>query len=208
MTPILDIHHHGVPRPRAVTAVDLDADFAGSPFPVSVGLHPWNTSAVPCDLADRLVEKAVSLNAVAIGETGIDRLRGASAEIQSRVFTIHVEVARQLNLPVIIHSVRSADIILNLHRRLSPTTPWAIHGFRGNPVTATQLSRRGIYISLGRLFNADVPCSVDPRLLLAETDESDDPIEAVITDIAYACKRSPEEMTETIAKNTSTFLNL
>ncbi len=106
----------------------------------------------------------------AIGETGIDRLRGASEEIQTHIFIHHIKLAEHTGKPLIIHCVKALDIILRLHKEHRPSSPWIIHGFRGNAETARQITSRGIYLSLGEKFNPDAILNIPPHLLLAETD--------------------------------------
>ena len=89
---------------------------------------------------------------VAIGEAGLDRLRGPALPLQAQVFEVQALIAERQRLPLIIHSVRTIPEILAIHRRLRPTVPWIFHGFRGRPEAAVQILRRpGTLISLGPL---------------------------------------------------------
>ena len=49
---------------------------------------------------------------VAIGETGIDRMKGASAERQAELFKLHAILSEILLNPLIIHEVYAAVTIL------------------------------------------------------------------------------------------------
>lgn len=198
---ILDIHHHGASAPEnAVTSFSL-----GEPVPqgngaLSVGIHPWHTengaSAFP------MLEQVIAENPriVAIGETGLDLLRGATLETQTEIFRRHVELSERLGMPLIIHSVRAIHLILQLHKELSPRQNWAIHGFRGNPTQAQQLTSRGIYLSYGERFYTESLAVTPVDFILAETDESPKSITEIIAAL------SPFITTETIARNTSHFL--
>lgn len=169
--PIYDIHTH-TPAPGAVVN-----RYPGEPFIPgmvhSIGIHPWHTR----ETTDRLIASLRTLAAhpatVAIGETGIDQLRGADTARQENIFRIHAELAEIHSKPLIIHSVRSHHLILSLHKQLRPASPWIIHGFRGNPTTARQLVAAGLLLSLGPRFNPDVPTLLPAEKLLLETDNSD-----------------------------------
>lgn len=199
---ILDIHHHGTSAPaNAVTSFSV-----GEPVPqgeglLSVGIHPWRTENVG-EQHLAVLERVIAENPriVAIGETGLDTLRGAPVEIQAELFRRHVQLSERLRLPLIIHSVRTIHLILQLHKELAPRQLWAIHGFRGNPLQARQLTSRGIYLSYGARFNRESLSVTPPDLILAETDESVKPIADIIAALA------PLVTAEQIALNTSRFL--
>ncbi len=174
----------------------------------SVGIHPWTTGeSHPIPDAEELFDICSGTNVVAVGETGIDRLRGASLSIQTEIFTIHAKIAARLNKPLILHAVKSIDLLLSLRKRLTADIPWIIHGFRGNPLTAMQLTNAGFYLSFGERFNPDTIKTVPTRLILAETDESHLSIDAIISSIARASGIHPRLMLETITENTSSVIS-
>lgn len=136
----------------------------------SVGIHPWdteNTTDADFELLGRL---AANPRVVAIGECGIDALRGASVGHQLEIFRRHVAVSETVGKPLIIHAVRSLPAIMHERKVLHPAQKWIIHGYRGNATTARQLLALGIDISLGNRYNADVPSVVPPDRLYRESD--------------------------------------
>lgn len=182
-----DVHtHREPPYPEGVISLrmppdgdgaSLDAlektvaDFPGQPF--SIGIHPWDTLAMPPEETfSRLESIAQSPNVVAIGECGVDTLKGGSMYVQLPTFRRQVEISERLGKPLVIHEVKGADIILGLHRDLKPTQPWIIHGFRGKPALAKQLAAKGIYLSFGKHYNEASWDATPPHLRLRETDES------------------------------------
>ena len=73
----------------------------------SVGIHP-NDAEEPFDIK-RLRELASHPRVVAVGETGFDFYwKRASRESQERWFRAQIELALELDLPVIIHSREAA----------------------------------------------------------------------------------------------------
>lgn len=177
---IRDAHTHNLLSADGIISVGPDFTGFDPSRHYSVGIHPWLTAGENVVyLSAKLAETANRREIIAIGETGIDRLRGGSPQIQESLFRQHIELSERLSKPLIIHNVKGLDTILQLNKEYNPRQPWIIHGFRGNGRVAAQLASRGIYISLGERFNADVPSAIPPSLILAETDESDMPIESI-----------------------------
>lgn len=177
---IRDAHTHSLLSADGIISVSPDFTCFDPSRHYSVGIHPWLTAGEDINrLAAKLAETANRREVIAIGETGIDHMRGGNLQIQENLFRQHIELSERLSKPIIIHNVRGLDTIMRLHKEYDPGQPWIIHGFRGNSRVAAQLASRGIYFSLGERFNADVPSAIPPSLILAETDESDMPIESI-----------------------------
>ncbi|MDE6353392.1 MAG: TatD family hydrolase [Muribaculaceae bacterium] len=201
MTRIIDIHHHGaVPLPNAITSI-----MAGDPLPegeylFSVGIHPWQTDRNDLDQMLEAVRQAVEdPRVVAIGETGIDRLKGGNIDMQTEIFKRHIDLALETAKPLIIHNVRSSDLIIPILKKADLKA--IIHGFRGKPIEAMQLLDAGAYISLGQYFNAETVKTIPDDRLFAETDESILPIDDIIKSISIARQTNPEKIKEQIALN-------
>ncbi|MFI3239132.1 MAG: TatD family hydrolase [Bacteroidales bacterium] len=166
---IEDIHTHHL-RHRAIVNSTPD-DFDPQPgYYYSIGIHPWSSHCVTTEQLDKLDTLATHPSVIAIGETGIDKLRGASLEEQIELFRHHIHLAEKLGKPLIIHTVKSFNEILQLHRSEHPSVAWIIHGFRGNPTIAGQLIARGIYLSYGINHNPESLATTPRTHLLLETD--------------------------------------
>lgn len=165
-----DVHTHN-PDAGSCAIINLpwgiDVPRQGS---YSVGIHPWQAAAATEADYQRLSMLAADKNVVAIGETGLDALRGGPIDTQIPAFIRHIEVSEATQKPLIIHAVRTINQIIALHKGLRPTQTWVIHGFRGKPEQAKQLIREGIHISLGHKFNPLVPDAVPAHMLHHETD--------------------------------------
>jgi TatD DNase family protein len=80
-----------------------------NPVYYAAGTHPMSASTEPLATVDQLIKIAQHPKMVGIGETGLDyHYTAESAEIQKTSLKIHIEAARETNLPLIIHS-RAAD---------------------------------------------------------------------------------------------------
>lgn len=178
MTPDLhrfaDIHTHGRTGPAMVCSIEpdesLEGDYGSAWY--SVGIHPWSTvDAVPEELFGRLEAMVADSRVVAIGEAGLDALRGGPAERQEAVFMRQAAIAEKVEKPLVVHCVRRYGRLMELHKAFAPRQLWIVHGFRGKPELARQLAAAGIGISLGQA-RPDIEAVVPASLLFRETDEN------------------------------------
>jgi TatD DNase family protein len=78
----------------------------------SVGLHPLDAALWQSDLGNQIRELAVSdKRVVAIGEMGLDFFKADNHEWQIEVFRSQLQIAIDLNLPVIIHCRDAATVM-------------------------------------------------------------------------------------------------
>lgn len=186
-----DIHSHNR-EPAENKIINLNADDAvPSEGYYSIGLHPWSTENIDADLVDHYIKeiskKAEADNIIAIGECGIDKLRGGPENIQKYAFERQIDISELLHKPLIIHCVRTFDQILQLHRTHRPKQLWIVHGFRGKPELAKQLLSKGIALSYGEHFNPDSVKLTPKPLLFSETDESKKTIDDIRRSILVNC---------------------
>ena len=121
----------------------------------SVGIHPWWTVG-DLDVMWRGLEFWIrDPQVVALGECGLDKLKGADLLLQEACFLRQVSLSENLHKPLTIHCVKAYDRLLELHKAQSPKMVWTIHGFRGKPALARQLLDCGFNLSFGKYFNAD-----------------------------------------------------
>ena len=205
MTRCLDIHtHHAAPQPQAVISSSF-VDFIPETGQLySLGIHPWDSGMNLSNDDWNLFQLHASLpDVVAIGECGVDKLKGGPLYKQLIVMNRQVEISEKLEKPLIIHDVKAHDVIVGLKKDLNPKQKWLVHGFRGKPTVAKMLTDVGIYLSFGEKFNPESLPVVPRNLLLAETDDSLLSIEEIIGNLSAAMG---EDLTELIALNTATFL--
>lgn len=154
----------------------------------SFGLHPWYLTKenVEKDF-ERLAQFADSQNIVAIGECGLDKLRGESLDFQTVIFAKQIELAESIQKPVVIHCVRAYNEVIVLKKRLKPSIPLIIHGFNKNETVLRSLLDAGFYISIGtailrgdKKFNQMV-LQIPLERLFFETDDTDTPVQSVYT---------------------------
>lgn len=119
---------------------------------LSYGLHPTaDPGRVIADeqLYQSIIENPLAEHIVAVGETGLDYFHsGKSEQWQHERFIHHIQAARELNKPVIIHS-RAAreDTIATLEQQQARDCGGVLHCFAENWDMARRALDIGFYIS-------------------------------------------------------------
>lgn len=146
---------------------------------ITVGIHPHEAKDAPNDFEDVLFEFARFEKNVAIGEIGLDYHYDFSPrDVQKEVFIRQIEVAKALNLPIVVHSreahKETLDILLE---NAVGKIPVLIHCYSGSVEMSRILRKHGIYISVGGVVtfqNAkkliEVVKEYPLELLMLETD--------------------------------------
>lgn len=180
----------------------------------SVGIHPWYINDPAPQLA-QLREWATHPNVKAIGECGLDRLRGPSLAIQQVVFDEQIALSEARQKPVIIHCVRAFSEVLATYKRLKPTQPWVLHGINNRLPLVQPLLHAGLYASFGAaLLRPDSPArqvllATPPAQILLETDDAKDASIGTIYEAVADCLGWPlERLKEQVWENATRFFGL
>jgi len=156
----------------------------------ALGVHPQYlprlTAAALDDALAALVTSARSSGprVVAVGECGFDGSSDvfrAEASLQRRVFVAHVEAARALDLPLVVHVLKAHGEALAAMRAVTlPRRPGVIHSFSGGAELAREYLAMGWHLAMGGSVtrpNARRPVeatrAVPAERLLIETDAPD-----------------------------------
>jgi TatD DNase family protein len=121
---------------------------------LATGTHPWwaiEVLDVEAELS-ALEERARRCRAVAIGECGLDLKRPGAAELehQSALFEGQLRLARELDLPVVVHGVGAREQLLGALERVGlPSAGGVVHGFGGDLDWGRALIRRGLLLGIG-----------------------------------------------------------
>jgi len=113
----------------------------------AAGIHPHDAKNASIDYIDQLRNILTQQKVVALGEIGLDYYRNISdKETQRKVFKKQLQLAKEMELPVIIHN-RNADYdIIHIIKQLSSVRGVA-HCFSSDLTTAKILLDLGLYIS-------------------------------------------------------------
>lgn len=204
MVDFFNIHTHVSVHPESeilsLAPEELSTD--NRSFYASVGIHPWTLTEENADIQwETLHESIKDKRIVAIGECGLDKLKGPSMELQTAIFKQEATLAENCSLPLIIHCVKAFNELIQLKKEISPCQPWIIHGFRGKLPLTLDCIRHGFYLSIGSRFQADALKAIPLDRLFIETDESEESIRSIYQRIAETKRISLQELVEAINKN-------
>lgn len=89
-------------------AVDMANHFEN--MYAAIGIHPHYADKMTGEIIDEMKQLAANEKVIAIGETGLDFYYNFSkASEQRRAFEAHLHIAREMNLPVVIHTREAFD---------------------------------------------------------------------------------------------------
>lgn len=188
----------------------------------SVGIHPNTPFEETEPDVQTLCLMADNPQIVAIGETGLDYFRSQGEELlwQQQRFRTHIQAAKEIGKPLIIHSRDAAtDTLRILQEEQAATVGGIMHCFVDNWETAQAAMEMGFYISFSGIVtfkNAQqvqqVARQVPLERLLVETDspylapvphrgKTNQP--AYVKYVAEFIAQLKEETIETIAETTT-----
>jgi len=190
----------------------------------ALGLHPWD--AAQGIEEQSLRDMLVAARAVAIGEIGLDsKADGSPMILQEQVLTAQLELALDMDLPVILHCRGAFDEMLHLLSGppFSGRLRGVLHAFSRGPELAARFVDLGLHLSFGGAVTrpgasraARSAAFVPADRFLLETDapslglqgvESGDSEPAHVSMVASAMaihrRCSPEEIAQTTWNNAS-----
>lgn len=176
-----DCHTHNLASTDGIISVNPDFNDFKPNKNYSCGIHPWTTHQIENEttLFDQLEKTCSEKKIIALGEAGIDRMRGLPLTAQINIFIKQIELSEKYGLPIILHCVKASSELLQLKKKFNPRQPWIFHCFRGGFINARQLTDAGLYLSIGEKFNRDGIKGIPHNKLLVETDESQLSIEEI-----------------------------
>ena len=155
----------------------------------ALGIHPLCTGAAAQADLERLDAELTARRGdphlVAVGEIGLDYfVEGLDPKRQEHFFEAQLKLARQHDLPVLLHVRRSVDRVLGFLRRHGGGRPWQgiAQAFNGSVQQAKATQDLGLHLGFGgaltferalqlRRLAADVPLAA----IVMETDSPDIP---------------------------------
>jgi TatD DNase family protein len=118
----------------------------------------------------------------AVGECGLDFfVEGLDPDTQQHYFLGQLRLAREFDLPVIVHARRAVDAVIAAIKQIGGLRG-VVHSFPGSPEQAAQLHKLGFLIGLGGPLTYDraqrlqrLVAQMPLEQLLLETDAPDQP---------------------------------
>lgn len=172
-----------VPAVTAATWPELRETCARYPgLHAAYGLHPVYLQGHDESHLRALREWIERERPVAVGECGLDFfIEKLDRDMQQRFFAAQLALAREFDLPVVVHARRAVDAVIAAIRRFAPLRG-VVHSFSGSREQATLLIRHGFLLGLGGPVTyeranrlRDVAAWMPLDSLLLETDAPDQP---------------------------------
>jgi len=153
---IIEAKQAGVQRMVTIAVDEPSLDFVSSTvqeFPAvygSVGFHPHDASKLTKSLLQKIRQLAEEQHKlIAIGEIGLDyHYMNSPAEIQQQAFRKQLQLAVELNLPVILHSREAETDTLNILQEFPVPSHGVAHSFTSSIEMARTLVDMGWYLGI------------------------------------------------------------
>ena len=149
----------------------------------AVGLHPTRADALTDTARLEIEELASAPRVVAIGETGMDlfwpgKLEGCAQPADQReAFAWHIDLAKRVGKPLMIHNREADDDVLDVLRAEGPPETVIFHCFSSGPQMARICLEAGWILSLSGTVSfknahalREAATLIPPGQLLVETD--------------------------------------
>ncbi len=147
----------GIDLPSSALAVDLAA--ANPEIYAAVGVHPTDTHTWTEETSTRLRNLAGQPKVVAIGEIGLDYYHDRStARKQQEILRTQLELAKELDLPVILHNRDSLEDLWGIMEEwlaglrsagsTRASNPGVFHSFDGTMEEARRVTQAGFYLGI------------------------------------------------------------
>lgn len=169
------VDHASWPKLREVCALSPGLHAAYGLHPMYLEHHrPEHLEALP-DWIEREQPKAV-------GECGLDFfIENPDTEAQRLYFRRQLEIARDFDLPLVLHARRAVDEVIASLRRVGGLRG-VVHSYSGSEEQALQLFKLGFHLGIGGPVTYDraqrlhrIVATMPLELLLLETDSPDQP---------------------------------
>ena len=147
------------------------------------GMHPAFLADHRVGDLEHLADWLQANDAVAVGECGLDYyVDGLDLDRQRAIFDAQLELARDLDLPVIVHALRAVEDVILALRRIGGLRG-VVHSFGGSAEQAQRLWDMGFHIGIGGPVTYErarrlrkIVATMPIEFLLLETDAPDQPL--------------------------------
>lgn len=168
----------------------------------SAGIHPWFVNE------EKLEEQFAELEIIsrqkkclAIGECGLDKIKGAEYKLQEQIFIKQIQLANSLNKPLIIHNVQRFQRVLEICTEQNFSGKLIFHGFNSKLNKPEKfINHHSIYFSFGKsiLQENSNASNLMKQLPLTqfflETDDSDESIMEIYNKAAQLLSINLDEL--------------
>jgi TatD DNase family protein len=154
LIPFINIHTHHIDDSNdVISIVDFETALPEEKDKIklfSAGIHPWNINLNNIEQQMLHLESLLTKKCcLAVGECGLDKLKGPDIEVQKIVFDKQIQLSIAYQKPIVVHCVQAFDILVGIIKKYQNKTTFIVHGFNQNEQIAGQLLKLGVYLSFG-----------------------------------------------------------
>lgn len=114
----------------------------------AIGLHPTRADVLDDAARTELAALAAGPRVVAVGETGLDHYWDAAPhDAQREAFAWHIALAKELQLPLMIHDRQAHDAVFDVLAAEGAPDTVVFHCFSGDAAMARICADRGFFMS-------------------------------------------------------------
>ena len=201
---LFDSHSHIYTNKNVVIINKSDEKVECSNSFFSYGIHPWYANGIEDNflIFEQEVKKK---NCLAIGEIGLDKMKGPKMQFQIDSFTKQIEISEKLELPVIIHCVKAWNELYLIYNKIQPKQTWIFHGFSKVGILKDVL-KTNLMISIGKSIFTNIQLQeaiylIPNEKLLVETDDVEIDILEIYEKVSEIKKISLQELEQIIEEN-------
>jgi TatD DNase family protein len=170
----------------------------------SFGIHPFNSDSF-VDSKNKLDGQLSDPHCIAVGEIGLDKLKGPTFSIQKNAFIEQLKIAEFYELPIILHCVQSWNEMKQIKRELIPKQPWIYHGFAKSSLLSDVLNEK-VMISIGAAVLTNLKLQeciskIPNDQLFLETDDKSVTISEIYQKVSELKKLTLPQLEELIEQN-------
>ena len=116
----------------------------------AIGVHPDEVGELDEEKMQQMERLLAKEKMIAVGEIGLDYYwEKENHDLQKKWFIRQLELAKQLNLPVIIHSREAAADTMEIMKQHAKGLDGVIHCFSYSPEQAKEYVKMGFYLGIG-----------------------------------------------------------
>jgi len=115
--------------------------------------HPHNADKYNSKIETKIIKFLQMEKVVGVGEAGLDYHYNLSKpENQRKVFKRQISIAKEMKLPLIIHSREAESEVLSIIEELKFDNIVVFHCYTGNSEDAVEILKRGYYLSFSGII--------------------------------------------------------
>lgn len=187
-TGIVGIVAPGTDIETSIEISQIAKQYPGFIWP-AIGIHPQAIIDVPIQLQQVLELLLLKINAVAIGEIGLDyEVANPSREEQIQRLKVQLAIAQAHNLPILIHCRKAFSDLYDILQKNSPKAGGILHSWSGSNEMLEKFIKLGFYYGVSGVIT--LPTSTRRRQFLCNA-----PLERMVleTDAPYIATQTTKK---------------